>query len=43
MRATGHTAGRRQVEDARISAAENGGGFWGIEEAATVVTILGRS
>ncbi|MGE0254260.1 MAG: thiolase family protein [Alphaproteobacteria bacterium] len=35
-------AGRRQVEGARIAAAENGGGFWGIEEAATVVTILGR-
>jgi len=43
MRAAGRTAGRRHVEGARIAAAENGGGFWGIEEAATVVTILGRA
>lgn len=35
-------AGRRQVDGARIAAAENGGGFFGIEEAATVVTVLGR-
>ncbi|MEK9706871.1 MAG: thiolase family protein [Alphaproteobacteria bacterium] len=35
-------AGKRQVEGARIAAAENGGGFYGIEEAATVVTVLGR-
>jgi acetyl-CoA acyltransferase len=35
-------AGRRQVEDARFAVAENGGGFFGVEEAATVVTILGR-
>ena len=35
-------AGKRQVEGARIAAAENGGGFFGIEEAATVVTVLGR-
>ena len=33
-------AGARQVEGARIAIAENGGGFVGIEEAATVVTIL---
>ena len=33
----------RQVEGARFAAAENGGGFYGIEEAATVVTILGRA
>jgi acetyl-CoA acetyltransferase len=33
-------AGDRQVPDARWAAAENGGGFWGVEEAATVVTIL---
>ena len=36
-------AGARQVEDARFAAAENGGGFFGVEEAATVVTILGRA
>jgi acetyl-CoA acetyltransferase len=36
-------AGRRQVEDARFAVAENGGGFFGVEEAATVVTILGRA
>jgi acetyl-CoA acetyltransferase len=35
-------AGRRQVEGARIAVAENGGGFHGVEEAAAVVTILGR-
>lgn len=33
-------AGDRQVEAARIGIAENGGGFWGVEEAATTVTIL---
>jgi acetyl-CoA acyltransferase len=33
-------AGNRQVSGARWAAAENGGGFWGVEEAATVVTIL---
>ena len=36
-------AGARQVENARFAAAENGGGFFGVEEAATVVTILGRA
>jgi acetyl-CoA acetyltransferase len=36
-------AGSRQVEGARIAAAENGGGFLGVEEAATVVTILERA
>lgn len=35
-------AGQRQVQGARFAAAENGGGFFGAEEAATVVTILGR-
>ncbi|HSV44590.1 MAG TPA: thiolase family protein, partial [Ramlibacter sp.] len=35
-------AGGRQVEGARLAVAENGGGFFGVEEAATVVTILGR-
>jgi len=33
-------AGPRQVSAARIAAAENGGGFLGVEEAATVVTVL---
>lgn len=33
-------AGPRQVDDARIAMAENGGGFLGVEEAATVVTVL---
>lgn len=35
-------AGDRQVEGVRFAAAENGGGFYGIEEAATVVTVLGN-
>ncbi|WP_315837452.1 thiolase family protein [Bradyrhizobium prioriisuperbiae] len=35
-------AGARQVEGARIAVAENGGGFHGVEEAAAVVTVLGR-
>ncbi|NRF72372.1 thiolase family protein [Aquincola sp. S2] len=35
-------AGRRQVPGARFAAAENGGGFYGTEEAATVVTLLAR-
>lgn len=33
-------AGPRQVEGARMGLAENGGGFYGLEEAACVVTIL---
>ena len=33
-------AGARQVADARIGLAENGGGFYGFEEAACVVTLL---
>ncbi|MDE1570336.1 thiolase family protein [Aquabacter sp. P-9] len=36
-----HEAGARQVCGARWAIAENGGGFLGCEEAATVVTILG--
>ncbi|WGM30171.1 thiolase family protein [Brevundimonas sp. NIBR11] len=36
-------AGGRQVENARIAVAENGGGFLGVEEAATVVTVLERA
>jgi acetyl-CoA acetyltransferase len=34
-------AGARQVGDARLAIAENGGGVYGIEEAACCVTILG--
>jgi acetyl-CoA acetyltransferase len=33
-------AGPRQVPGARLAVAENGGGFWGVEEAATVVSVL---
>jgi acetyl-CoA acyltransferase len=33
-------AGERQVANARIGLAENGGGFHGLEEAACVVTVL---
>ena len=33
-------AGARQVDGARLANAENGGGLWGVEEAACVVTIL---
>ena len=36
-------AGDAQVEGARIGMAENGGGFYGLEEAACVVTILERT
>lgn len=35
-------AGERQVLSARLAIAENGGGFYGVEEAATCVSILGR-
>lgn len=35
-------AGPRQVPSARLAIAENGGGFWGVEEAATTVSILER-
>jgi len=35
-------AGARQVQDARVAIAENGGGLWGVEEAAAVVTLLRR-
>jgi acetyl-CoA acyltransferase len=35
-------AGPRQVDNARLGLAENGGGFYGLEEAACVVTILER-
>ena len=33
-------AGDRQVDGARVAVAENGGGFLGVEEAATTVTVL---
>ena len=33
-------AASRQVQNARIGLAENGGGFYGIEEAACVITVL---
>jgi len=33
-------AGDRQVADARVAVAENGGGFYDVEEAATTVTVL---
>ena len=36
------TVGARQVEGARFAIAENGGGFYGVEEAAACITILGR-
>jgi acetyl-CoA acyltransferase len=35
-------ASKRQVEGARIALAENGGGFYGYEEAVACVTILGK-
>jgi len=35
-------AGSRQVKSARFAIAENGGGFYGLEEAAACITILGR-
>ncbi|UVO52005.1 thiolase family protein [Sphingomonas sp. SUN019] len=34
------TAGKRQVPDARIALAENSGGFYGVEDAMSCVTIL---
>jgi acetyl-CoA acetyltransferase len=38
-----HEAGARQVDNARIALAENGGGFHGYEEAAACITILART
>jgi acetyl-CoA acyltransferase len=35
-------AGALQVKGARVAVAENGGGFLGVEEAATLVTVLTR-
>jgi acetyl-CoA acyltransferase len=34
-------AGKAQVQGARFGVIENGGGFWGVEEAATAVHVLG--
>ena len=36
-------AGARQVENAKIAIAENGGGLQGIEEAVACITILSRN
>ena len=36
-------AGARQVDNARFAIAENGGGFYGIEEATAAITILERT
>ncbi|MFV0245811.1 MAG: thiolase family protein [Qingshengfaniella sp.] len=36
-------AGERQVPEAQVAVAENGGGFYGAEDAAAVVTVLGRN
>ena len=36
-----HEAGARQVKDARLAIASNGGGFIGVEDAICCVTILG--
>ena len=35
-------AGQRQVHNARIALAENGGGLYGVEEAVACITILGH-
>lgn len=35
-------AGRRQVQGARIAVAENSGGFYGVEDGMSAVTILSR-
>ena len=35
-------AGARQVQNARLALAENGGGLCGIEEAVACITILGN-
>ena len=36
-------AGKRQVQNCQLAVAENGGGFYETEEAATVVTVLERA
>ena len=35
-------AGQRQVENARLAIAENSGGFYGVEDGMSCVTIMGR-
>ncbi len=35
-------AGARQVEGARLAVAENSGGFYGVEDGMSAVTVLGR-
>ena len=35
-------AGSRQVENAKVAIAENGGGLWGVEEATCTVSVLSR-
>lgn len=35
-------AGARQVEDARLAVAENSGGFYGVEDGMSAVTVLAR-
>lgn len=35
-------SGRRQVANARLAVAENGGGFLGVEEGVTAVTVLAK-
>jgi acetyl-CoA acyltransferase len=35
-------AGLRQVTDAKVAVAENGGGLWGVEEAVCVVSVFSR-
>lgn len=34
--------GRRQVEGARLAVAENSGGFYGVEDAMSAITLLER-
>lgn len=38
-----HEAGARQVSNAKIAVAENGGGFLKVEDAAAVVTVLSKA
>lgn len=35
-------ASHRQVSEAKVAVAENGGGLWGVEEAVCVVSVLSR-
>lgn len=37
-----HVAGARQVDGAQLAVAENSGGFYGVEDGMSAVTILGR-